>query len=121
MTEQEAADFVAWVRANQPSMKAMPRDFYAADGSFMARYVEIRGRHGRVQLWNSKQEFAAALQLWRQIFWATLFMVAIGGFLVGARNVPSIIAGLACMLVGIAGMVRMYLWRLWRHDAAARP
>jgi len=121
MTEQEAANFVAWVRANHPSLDARVRDFYAADGTFTARYVETRGRHGRLQLWDSKEALADGLQLSRQVFWAALFMVATGGFLVGARNMPSLIAGVGCILVGTAGIVRMVWWPFRSHSPTAKP
>jgi hypothetical protein len=120
ITEQEAADFVAWVRTNYSSVSATRRDFYAADGSFAGRYVEIRGHGGRVRLWSSKKELLDALKLWRQVFLGSLFIVAVGGFLIGVRTMPSAVAGIVCVLVGFAGMVRIYLWQLWRYGASAR-
>jgi hypothetical protein len=110
MTEQEATDFVAWLRTRRPTTIAVIREFYAADGTFAGRYVELRGRSGRTQLWNSKAEFVGANTIWLG-GWTPALIIGIGAFLLGTGEARSVIAGGLCLGLGALWVTRLFRLR----------
>jgi len=110
VTQDEAAEFITWLRTKHPAATLAVREFYGADGSFAGRYVELTGRSGRSQLWSSRADYEAVRKVWLG-GWAPALLIGIGAFLLGTADPRSIIAGLLCLGLGAYWVGRLYIWR----------
>jgi len=110
VTENEAAEFIVWLRTKHPATVAAVREFYGSDGSVAGRYVELSGPSGRTQLWSSKADYMAARSMWLG-GWAPALMIGIGAFLIGTAEPRSVIAGLVCLSLGASWVFRLFRLR----------